>query len=269
MAARRWSEWPKKTAAELNSLGGVVGIGGVLLGGAGAVLSAPFVLGAGVLLAIGAVGYAGFKSFPEELTDPESIIGERLESTEILDRLSRRIPRVSVVGSGGTGKSTLVEKLLRSVDAPDPTADVYVAILRSGGENPKVFALVDGSGEDYPQQFAVAETADLLFIVFDHNEGKKEAAIQRSRLEDHESFLLQLISCLRGKNFSDNCIILLNKRDNWKRSTQAEDFVSWGEEIKMQLSQVLPGNKILVREHSNWDVDCINLFWTEVEGKTQ
>lgn len=269
MRKRKWKTWPKQTASELNSIGGVVGVGGIILGGAGAVLGASIALGAGVFLAAGAVGYAGVKTFPRKLVDPKQIVGNRLSSIGELEKLSDRIPRVGIVGSSSSGKSTLVEKLMRSANAPEPTADVYIAILRSGGANPKIFALIDGAGEEYPQQFSVAEAADLLFIVLDHNEGDYDATIKKTRLDDHRSFIKQLTAFLKGKSFADQFVILLNKKDNWGRSANAYDFESWAHQVKNDLSEVVQGTRIFVREHSNWDVDCVNQFWTEVEEKTQ
>lgn len=268
MQKRQWTRWLVRIIEELNSISGIVGLGGVILGGAGYILSAPATLILGGLLALSALGYAGVKTFPKVLTDPEQIVGQRLSSVGELKGLSKRIPRVGIVGSSSSGKSTLVEKLLRSVHAPDPTLDVYIAILRSGGAKPKVFALIDGAGEEYQQQFSVAEVADLLFIVLDHNEGEADVAIRKARLDDHRSFIKQLTAFLRGKGFADQFIILLNKEDNWIRSTQAKEFKEWGEEIKAELSAVVQGNRISIREHSNWNVDCVNYIWTEVEEKT-
>jgi predicted GTPase len=269
MATRQWKAWPKRTADELNSIGGVVGVGGLIIGGAGAVLAAPIVLGAGVFLAAVVVAYASIKGFPEKLVDPELIVGTQLSSIGELSKLSKRIPRVGIVGSSSSGKSTLVEKLMRSTDVPDPTAAVYITILRSGGAKPKVFALIDGAGEEYQQQFSVAEAADLLFIVLDHNEDEVDANIDKSRLVDHDSFIRQLTPFLRGKSFADQFVVLLNKNDNWKQSSQASEFECWGNEVKAALSAVVKGDKIAIRNHSNWDVDCINHFWTEVEEKTK
>ena len=105
--------------------------------------------------------------------------------------------------------------------------------------------------------------------MLDHNEGEADAAVKKSRLDDHRSFIKQLIAFLKGKSFADQFVVLLNKKDNWERSTNADDFKAWGQVIKSDLSAVLQGKRIFVREHSNWDVDCVNLFWTEVEEKTK
>ena len=264
---RKWKEWPKKTVHELNSISGLVGVGGVLVGGAGAIAATPYVFVAGCALVGGSILYSGYKAFPRKLLDPNELIGRNLESLESLSELSEDLPKVGVVGSSGTGKSTLIEKLKRNARLPNPTSKVYAVVMRSGGVSPKTFVLLDGAGEELQQQFAVAEQSDVLFLIFDHNESKEDALVKNSRLEDHDEFVDQVLPFLVSRNCAPKHIFLyLNKCDSWSRSKHSGSVENWGEKTKIKFGNLVEGTRITVRPHSNWSVDDVNLFWNEVES---
>ncbi|MEO6824911.1 MAG: hypothetical protein ABI167_09375 [Nitrosospira sp.] len=218
---RRWAQWPSRIAEELNGVSGVAGVGGGIMGiGSWTLLGGNMALmlaATGTVITIGAFGYAIFKAVPPLMKRPEDLVGRNVSLDELKD-IFPRITSLAIIGPTQAGKTTLKHRLSFDVAPPTRTqqASAYVTSLQT--TPPRYIAILDGGGERYPQQFKLAEICEYLCIVIDHNISDTDAAVDESRLHDHEAFLKQIRHHLDESNAPTKQWIhfLANKHDLWK-----------------------------------------------------
>lgn len=226
---RRWAEWPHRVAEELNGVSGIAGFGGAIVGTASWTLlggNIALVLAAiGVLITVGAFGYAIYKAIPPLMKRPEDLVGHTVALDELKD-VFPPIQSLAIIGPTQTGKTTLKHRLAFDVAPPTRTqqASAYVTSLQT--TPPRYIAILDGGGERYPQQFKLAEICEYLCIVIDHNISDTDPAVDESRLHDHEAFLKQIRHHLdeSGAPAKQWIHFLANKHDLWKCATPEQQM---------------------------------------------
>lgn len=229
MAGRRhWRNWPRRFGQELNGTSGYVGAGGALVpllsfpalnsltGVAAAVLSGT--AGVGAVVAVGVIGLSAYRAIPPKLQSPGELEGKPL-SLDKLQAAAPSLPKVGIVGPALSGKSTLVNKICSDPRSATLTQQVVAYVVTGAEYSDRHFALIDASGDNYPQQFRVAGLAEFLCIVLDHNPPDIERTMDTTRIAVHQDFLKQLRNYLveerSGRPFDRICL-LLNKRDLWE-----------------------------------------------------
>ena len=84
---RRWAEWPKRVAGELNSVSGVAGVGGAAVGFAGWSLlaGAPALVltGFGAVVTVAALGLAVYRSIPLAADSATELVGRTVTLPEL------------------------------------------------------------------------------------------------------------------------------------------------------------------------------------------
>lgn len=223
---RRWKDWPKRVANELNGTSGIAGAGGTLLtiGGWALLPSVAAVVtsGVGVLITAGAMGVAAWKAIPPKFRNPIDLVGRRLPLDQ-LDNVHPPLPKLGIVGPSMVGKSTLLNVILTQPPPDERTQGVhtYVAPLQT---NPVQYvAIIDGGGQMLADQFSVAAPADILCIVLDHHRSNSEKNVDKQRLTEHSLFQEQLRGYLATQRNKLAWVhLLLNKQDLWKDAPDQE-----------------------------------------------
>jgi hypothetical protein len=220
-ASRRWRTWPKRFKDEVNGISGVAGIGGTAMAvGSWALVTGPVGVGlviGGLVLSGVSVAYASIKAIPPQLLRPEAVAHTSMPQGDV-DSIDPPLSKLAIIGPSKAGKTTLRERLAiqRTNDLRTQNISAYVLPLST---QPQIFvAVLDASGEVLSQQFRIAESADMLCIVLDHNESDTEFEVRDDRLADHAKFLDQVRSHLRecnGKRLQW-VLVLKNKRDLWE-----------------------------------------------------
>lgn len=154
-------------------------------------------------------------NWPPPLVASSELLDRRLDPAE-LKKVADDICIVGLVGNSGAGKTTLANNLLGEDWPNSRTQNVGATVVRLPRKDKNV-ALLDGSGEEYSQQFSVAEKADELIMLIDHNSSHNNSGLDQSRIKKHFEFADQLcrhLSAAGGKRWS--ILVLVNKRDLWK-----------------------------------------------------
>jgi len=224
---RRWSIWLPRLISELNGTNGLAGAGGLTVSAAGLTIfsgTASTVLTAlGLLIGVSAVGYAVYKSIPPKLRNAEDVVGEIL-ATDELDGIHPPIKKLAIIGIGQAGKTTLRDRLSFDVSKAERTQQVTAKIVSLHSARPTYLAILDGGGEKYAQQFKIAEIADCLCVVLDHNSSDTSKALSKTRVAQHRGFLSQVKHHLNeaGCEKKNWTRFLVNKHDLWKLRSSAE-----------------------------------------------
>lgn len=224
---RPWSKFPGRFKDEANSVSGVAALAGAGAVALGATVAAPIVLILGGVVTGAAVLWCGVKAVPPRARRPEEIVGESLD-LRVIREIHPRLRRIAFIGPTQGGKSTCISHLRGRVPAGDRTDSPYATVVVIQSAPPAYFALIDGAGQQFSQQFLLSDEADDVIVCLDHNEGDSSSEIDIKRLSQHELFLEQMFSHMRHiAKEPDRLFFLLNKRDLWEKNHDASELSSW------------------------------------------
>lgn len=257
MPRRKWTTWPRRFNRALGRTSGIVGVVGLTFAAVGASVSAPVLLVLGGLTACGSLLYAGVQGIPPKLISAEELVGTDVPFT-ILEEIDKPILKLGIVGYTQSGKTTFLRTALHQPSSEERTNDMYARVLTLQTKPTTYVALLDGDGEQYPQQFAVAENADFLLVFIDHNDGNDKTAKSNSRIEEHNRFLEQLEYYIRNRRRLLRLHIVLNKRDLWENSKSAEELKEWLLDHVQRWERANIADTITSDIHSNRNVDDNN-----------
>jgi hypothetical protein len=259
----RWWGGFKKELQDNSYISGLAGIGS---GGIGLIASVPLSVGAVIFVIGGSIYIAAYRSYPEPLADPESLVGRTFSPFTSIPLLSDEIPYIGVFGETKSGKSTLLRMLQRDTRKSKSTRGLHATALRTNGAHPKVFFLLDGEGESPAEQSKICQKADLLFFVVDHNLSDSEVRISKDRKQEHVKFWKSMSTFFKDRDAEIKKIhVLLNKKDCWQVSAGASGFVSWGDELIDAINARVRCDNVTVDPHSNFETDDISLVWLKIE----
>lgn len=259
----RWWRGFKKELADIGPISGLAGLGA---GGVALTESVLLSGGAVVFVICGSVGIAAYRSYPEPLTNPESIVGQTFSPPSEIPPLTREVPYIGVFGETKSGKSTLLRKLMNDTGKAKPTRGSHATVLRTNGANPQVFVLLDGEGESPAEQSKICKNADLLFFVVDHNISDAETRISTPRKEDHLKFWKSMSTFFNDRDKDIQTIhVLLNKKDCWIKSSASDDFHTWGRNLVDGIKSQVSCRDVTVSPHSNFETDYVSYVWAKIE----
>lgn len=249
MPKRRWTTWPKRFGNALTETSGIISIAGVGISAVGATVAAPalFIFG-GITISL-AVLYAGYRGIPPKLKSGSELVGLTIPIEE-LDEIDHPILKLGIVGSTQSGKTTFLQQALQRPAGTTRTNKVYASVVALQTTPTKYIALIDGDGDQFAQQFQVAEHADFLLIYLDHNLGDISVAKSKERIEEHDRFMKQLESHIKKRHIT-RIHVVLNKRDLWEKSKNAVELKAWFEAHVDHLKQVSNTDGITSDIHSN------------------
>ena len=225
--------WPR-LLQQLNIGAGAAGLGALLLTLAGLIVAGPAKLG---LRCCGrrhrlhncSRRYRG-EPWPPRIKRPVDVEGTEMEVAD-LDRLDPPVPAIGIVGASKVGKTTLKSRLLlQEMQGPEIRTRRLTARVGTIIHEPTTYlAIIDGSGVYLDQQFEVTDRADILIVMFDHNDIETSDKPNETRWERHIYFGEQLRGYLINHSDKRRRIhILLNKKDEWSRETPEEQQKSFG-----------------------------------------
>lgn len=265
--SRRWSEWPKRIGNSLNGTSGVSGAGGLIISAAGAAVftgaAATVLATSGFVIAGAAVCYSILSSVPPKLQNPANLVGMTIETSK-LEGLWPPVLKIAIVGPSRVGKTTLKNRLHFANNEPLRTQSVSATVIAIPTTPISYLAVLDGGGEKLAQQFRIAELADFLCIVVDHNISDNDPAISNQRKNETSQFLEQI----RGHLHETSSLpkkwieILVNKRDLWSTIPEVKQkrFIA---NLEKELQKWKDGNfskDVSIHPHSNENADDVSRF---------
>jgi GTPase SAR1 family protein len=137
------------------------------------------------------------------------------------------IVRVAIVGLKESGKTEIKSKLREKGSSWPHTERIETHIFRLDDQADVFVALIDGMGADAEsrlQQFQIAEHAQVLIVVLDHNSADNVTEILPTRLNEQSEFMNELRTHIKqtyGKPRLEKekirIILCLNKCDLWMK----------------------------------------------------
>jgi GTPase SAR1 family protein len=230
---------------------------GVGISAAGATVAAPMLLITGVVTIGGAILYAGYRGLPPTLIPAKELVG-KIIPLETLNSIERPVLKLGIVGTTQSGKTTFLKQVLQQPTETSRTNNVYASIVTLQTTPAEYIALIDGDGYQYDQQFQVAEHADFLIVFIDHSLGNQETNLSSNRLDEHDRFIGQLEPHTKRKNQVTKIHLLLNKRDLWQKSEDAEALTKWFENHASSLKKSMFPTEVTSEVHSNLNASDIN-----------
>lgn len=274
---RNWKSWRKRTADELNGIAGVTGIGGTLMGAAGLTVfagtaAASALSGGGALIAVGTVLYAAWKAIPPILMQPEQLVRQSIQLTE-LDQVYPPLRKLALLGPTAVGKTTLKQALSLESIGRTQTQTITAQIISVPLTPPKYLAVLDGAGEWNTQQFRIAEAADYLCLILDHNLSHTDSALSRTRLTEIDHLFGQLRNHLiqAGLPRKRWIEILINKRDLWQTASQQDqnEFRAFYEDQLQKWKNSNFADSVTMHHHSNERIEDISRFMSLLQTSIQ
>lgn len=271
--------WPR-LLQQLNLGAGAAGLGALLLTLAGLITSGPTRMGlivAGAGVAFITIVVAVVKAWPPHFKHPADLEGKELEVAD-LDDIDPPVPAIGIVGTTEVGKTTLKSRLLlEEMQGPEVRTRRLTVRIGTVIHDPTTYlAIVDGSGTSYDQQFVVTERADILIVMYDHNDIETSDKPNETRWQQHTYFGEQLRDYLTNHHDKRRRIhLLLNKKDKWSRATPEEqkELRDWfGKEVEKWTTKY--GNEVVTNaEHSNDStqdmislVNKIKMHWQRLQA---
>jgi len=222
------------------------------------IFAAPAIAIGGAVLLAGTAAWCAVKAVPPEQRLPQDAVGDRIENLNDLRQFSPPLRRVGFLGASKAGKTTLLMHVIAQKAPSDVrTDDPYAMVSALIGKPPRYFALIDAAGQQFSQQFKVADESDYLVICLDHTSDDRVPATSPDRLRQHETFLQQMLGHLRNSGKSPSALhFLLNKRDLWEANGDRADLEHWFAEQVNRWS-TMPGIKVTSSHHSNFKTDDV------------
>ena len=192
----------------------------------GLIVAVPVATAIGGAVLVGAVIFAGVRSFPPKLSTAAESLGQKL-SLEKLATLDHPPIRLAVVGATQSGKSTFLKSTQHSAESSTRTNKVEAEILMLPGNPPACIALLDGDGKEFAQQFEIIKEADLLIVFVDHNVSATNKIKSDNRLAEHDRFIEQIEPVLKRRSSRPKIHLLFNKRDLWESGPDSAELINW------------------------------------------
>lgn len=274
MKRRLWKTWPKRLRSEFNEVGGFLAVVGFALAVAPFThdkpTEHPWLVAVIVLAGLGGVVAcvaAISKSWPEAIRPISDVYGKtiRLEEVATLDPPPLRI---GIVGPSYSGKSTLMHRIAALPLTNERTVGVFAMVVQMPTLHNRAVALIDGGGQYYTDQFRVAEDAEVLIVVIDHNQSETEKRLSDVRMDEHRQFARQLREKLKKGAPKKLIVLLANKADIWRDISPEETakFRAYIAEQHQVWASANLAQECVVAEHSNMSAEDMTVL-TRVLGK--
>ena len=217
-----------------------------------------------VLAAVGGVGASAialWKSWPEAIRPIAEVYGKtiRLEEVSTLDPPPLRI---GIVGPSYSGKSTLLQRIAAIPLTNERTIGVFAMVVQIPTLHSRAVALIDGGGQYFTDQFRVAEVAEVLIVVIDHNQSETEKRLSEVRMDEHRQFAWQLREKLKKGGQKKLIVLLANKADIWRDIgiEETAKFRGYAAEQHQTWANANLGNECVFAEHSNMSADNMTML---------
>ncbi|WP_457531761.1 GTPase domain-containing protein [Vibrio coralliilyticus] len=225
----------------------------------------------GFLVGILGIAYLVIKAYPPKVLQASECVGMTV-SLQDLDYMTPSIEKLAIIGPTRTGKTTLKERLNFRTPENKRTQGISATITAITSNPVKYIAVLDGGGEVLTQQFKIAEQADFLCIVIDHNISNSSLQIDTERQKETSEFMDQVRHHLRNDGIKQKkwIEIIVNKQDLRGKLDEAElaDFVEFvgNEKLKWETSSI--SKDVSSENHSNLNFDDVSRIMDKLVNKT-
>jgi predicted GTPase len=228
MKRRLWKSWPSRLRAEFNENGGYLAVLGIWIGILPFIIFNPLsivyelvIMSVTILFVLVIFIIILAKSWPAAIRPASEVFGKTLKLEE-LATIDPAPLKVGIVGPAYSGKSTLLRGIAALEQIRERTVGVSAVVVPIPSLQGQAVCLIDGGGQYFADQFRVAEAAEILIIVLDHNQSETENRLNHDRLKEHTDFGNQLREHLGRFPKKNMVIVLANKADVWENLHQAD-----------------------------------------------
>lgn len=268
MARRNWKEWPNRFGHAIIATGGVVGLVGIGIAAVGTTVAGPVVTIVGAVTIGGALLYAGCKGIPPKMLPASERVGLKFSLDE-LKSIDPCILKLGIVGTTQSGKTTFTNFILQKSPETSRTNKIYATIVALQTTPPLYVALLDGDGYQMWQQFEIAEKADFILVLVDHNQSNVSINTSNERIKEHDNFLKQIEFHIKNHNCSACVHLLFNKRDLWERSRKSSQLLQWFDSHVSHWKAANIAGDISSDIHSNLITDDMVKVVARIAGKAK
>ncbi|MGY3687541.1 GTPase domain-containing protein [Vibrio coralliilyticus] len=271
----RRTRWFKNIEDACKSASAIISTMGLIVGlSANSFLDAPLAKSlstVGFLVGILGIAYLVIKAYPPKVLQASECVGMTV-SLQDLDYMTPSIEKLAIIGPTRTGKTTLKERLNFRTPENKRTQGISATITAITSNPVKYIAVLDGGGEVLTQQFKIAEQADFLCIVIDHNISNSSLQIDTERQKETSEFMDQVRHHLRNDGIKQKkwIEIIVNKQDLRGKLDEAElaDFVEFvgNEKLKWETSSI--SKDVSSENHSNLNFDDVSRIMDKLVNKT-
>lgn len=150
-------------------------------------------------------------------------VGSKILISELEDIKDINIKKISIVGLGNVGKTTLIENICDAPNTDTRTTGRGAYIHNFSKNSFKIGAILDASGQSQSLQNGLAIKSNLLIILIDHNSSRTDTKLSNDRISKHKDFLNLLLDKLNNNEHKPEWIhFLLNKEDLWSNMNNNE-----------------------------------------------
>ncbi len=139
-------------------------------------------------------------------------------SIKEMEKKFPRLPKISICGIGGVGKTTLIENLCVKKNLNSITLKTEALVLNFSQNSNMHGILLDASGQSQSSQNDIAVKADHIIVMIDHSAMNNSTEISDDRIREHLNFLRLLKDRLKTtKHIPKSFHFLINKKDLWDK----------------------------------------------------
>ncbi len=176
-----------------------------------------------------------YLSWPEIIIKTKDKLGQNI-ALETAEKLRPKILKIGIVGLSSVGKTTLTENIIQSKYSNERTVHTSIIVCNNRIKPNEYFGLIDGPGNNTPEQFQIIRNSDILIILFDHNLQENDIKINDDRLRDVSNLNNQFRNLFNQNGIKlEQIHLILNKKDLWIKEDDLnkEKLKEWfDEEIK-------------------------------------
>jgi GTPase involved in cell partitioning and DNA repair len=279
MSKRDWKLYGRRFRSEITGTAGGLSAAGATIAGVSQGIAAIGLFAAtgpvaiaitvgGSALALGGLTAAVFRSVPPKKQSASEFNSRHITLSQLAE-LHPPVLKLGIVGDTRAGKTTLINRILQKPRPKDRTQGVgaYIAALQTSPV--EYVALIDGSGEEFSDQFQIAERADVLVMLLDHNKSATVSQIDPDRISENRDFHRQIrthLASVREGQSKDAVYILINKRDLWQQEAgeKQRELLNVVDQLAETWRTSALAQKVVVLRHSNLSQDDVSAFLTRI-----
>lgn len=192
---------------------------------------------------------------------------------EVLENNFSDITKISILGLGNVGKSTLIESLCNISNKNQVTQGRWAYLKKFSRESITKTAILDASGQSTSQQNDIAILSNFLIILLDHNESSVKQDVNMGRISNHEDFLRLLLDKLNNaKDYYPHWVLFLMNKKDTRLTLSKTDKGFINEKLNVwvtKFSSSFPLAQITFDHYSNKEINDCSLLQTLIAENLQ